>query len=210
MTEPPDDGTPEDWIAVLEALNKGDREAHVKVAAVITGWLAHYRAYELRDSWPDLVNEVLIQLMKSHRAHAIREPSAFIRFTGTITRNMFLDWIHRENRQRELPERLEQSPDFGEDLQHVALRFEHLLNAPGNLGGVSKVQGDVKAGMSHVSRALYDRVPAPHPRSGLRSGPWLSTQFFRRSSSSTESTDITDSGASVSFLLSHSDSKSSP
>ena len=100
-------GAQEDWIALLDALLKGDRVALAKVTAVITGWLAHYRAYDFRDSWDDFIHEVLIRLIQSARRGAIREPSAFISYVGKITRNLFLDWIGPENRHRDLPERLQ-------------------------------------------------------------------------------------------------------
>jgi RNA polymerase sigma-70 factor (ECF subfamily) len=97
---------PEDWIAVSDALLKNDRVALVKVTSVITGFLARYRAYDLRDSWDDLIDEVLIRLIQSARRKSIREPRAFISYTGTITRNLLMDWIKRENRHRDLPDRL--------------------------------------------------------------------------------------------------------
>ncbi len=100
-------GAQEDWIALLDALLKGDRVALEKVTAVITGWLAHYRAYDFRDSWDDFIHEVLIRLIQSARRGAIREPSAFISYVGKITRNVLLDWIGPENRHRDLPERLQ-------------------------------------------------------------------------------------------------------
>ena len=105
MTRPP-----EDWIAVLEALLKNDRVALAKVTSVITGFLARYRAYDYRDSWDDIIDEVLIRLMDSHRRGLIREPAAFISYTGTITRNFFLDWFKKEKREADIPERLEADP----------------------------------------------------------------------------------------------------
>jgi RNA polymerase sigma-70 factor (ECF subfamily) len=98
---------PEDWIAVFDALLKNDRVALAKVTSVITGFLARYRAYDLRDSWDDLIDEVLIRLIQSARRNSIREPRAFISYTGTITRNLLFDWIQRENKHRDLPDRLE-------------------------------------------------------------------------------------------------------
>ena len=54
-------GPPEDWIAVLAALEKGDPVAVAKVTAVIIGWLSRYGAYDQRDSWADIIQEVLIR-----------------------------------------------------------------------------------------------------------------------------------------------------
>ncbi len=71
------------------------------MTAVITGWLAHCRAYDRRDSWEDITHEVLINLIKAVRRGVIREPSAFINFVGTTTRRVLLDWIDRERRAAE-------------------------------------------------------------------------------------------------------------
>ena len=115
---------PEDWIAVLDALVKNDPLAVAKVTSVITAFLARYGAYAIRDSWDDISQEVLIRLLNSHRRGAIREPAAIIRYTETITRNLFLDWIEKEKRQADLPERLERDdgpsdPDDFVDLRRI-------------------------------------------------------------------------------------------
>ena len=91
--------SPEDWMAVLEALMKNDREALAKVTALITGWLRRYRAYDHQDSWPDLIQEVLIKLMKAYRRGAIRKPSALVSYVGTTTRNALIDSIKPERPQ---------------------------------------------------------------------------------------------------------------
>ena len=124
MTRPP-----EDWIAVLAALAKGEPAAVVKVTAVITALLARLRAYSIRDSWDDLCQEVLIRLIQSARRGAIREPAAFIRYAETITRNCFLDWIEKENRQGDLPEGLEadDSPSDLDVLVDLRRALENLI-----------------------------------------------------------------------------------
>ncbi len=119
-------GAQEDWIAVLAALEQGDPVAVAKVTAVISGWLAHYRAFDLYDSWDDIIHEVLIRLIQCARRGAIREPRAFISYTGTITRNALIDHVRRETRpaSRELRERLQEAgdrrlPDVLLDLQRA-------------------------------------------------------------------------------------------
>jgi RNA polymerase sigma-70 factor (ECF subfamily) len=69
--------------------------------------LARYGAYDYRDSWDDIINEVLIRLIKSHRRGLIREPAAFISYTGTITRNVMVDWFKKWKGEADLPEQLE-------------------------------------------------------------------------------------------------------
>jgi RNA polymerase sigma factor (sigma-70 family) len=88
-------GGSEDWLAALDALQRGDRVALVKVTRVITGYLARFGAYDLRDSWDDLCQEVLMALIASVRKGALREPRAFVSYAGTITRNKLADWLQR-------------------------------------------------------------------------------------------------------------------
>lgn len=86
----------ENWLDVLKALLEGDRVALVKVSSVVTGYLARYRAYEIRDSWDDLVQEVLVALIKSGREGRLRDARAFVSYVGMITRNKLLDWHARQ------------------------------------------------------------------------------------------------------------------
>jgi len=91
-------GAADDWPAVLDAVQRGDRVALVKVTRVITGYLARFGAYDLRDSWDDLCQEVLMALIASARRGALRHPEAFISYAGTITRNKLADWLQRNRR----------------------------------------------------------------------------------------------------------------
>ena len=65
-----------------------------------------------------------MRLLGLHQDGSIREPDAFIGLTDTITRNCFLDVIKKENRQADLPSRLEpddppSDPDVLVDLWHA-------------------------------------------------------------------------------------------
>jgi RNA polymerase sigma factor (sigma-70 family) len=86
---------PEDWIAVLLAVERGEKVAIVKVTNLITGFLARYRAYDLRESWDDLCQEVLIALIQNARKGALRNPRAFVSYAGAITRHKLTDWIQK-------------------------------------------------------------------------------------------------------------------
>ncbi len=94
----------------------GDRAALVKLSSVVTGFLAHYRAYEQRDSWDDLVQEVLIAVIRAGRDGRIRDPRALVGYVGMITRNKLYDWRSHENR----PGR----PDHEGDPEGAAARQE--------------------------------------------------------------------------------------
>jgi len=82
-----------DWFAVVEATEAGDRKALLKLTRVITGLLARCGAYEMRDQWDDLTQEILITLIKSVRSGAIREREAFVNYAARITRNKFVDFV---------------------------------------------------------------------------------------------------------------------
>jgi RNA polymerase sigma-70 factor (ECF subfamily) len=127
----------EDWLALLERLEKGDRVALVRLSSLVTGYLARFHAYEHRDSWDDVCQEVLIKLVRAARQGAIRDPRAFVSYVGTVTRSTLIDWLRKnarlgiadaarnpEQAEREL-ERLEadvgshKSPDLLVDLDRA-------------------------------------------------------------------------------------------
>ena len=83
---------------MLRALEQGDRVAVVRVTRVIRGFLEYFGAYEVRDSWDDVCHEVLIRLIRSVRRGTIRDPGAFVSYTGTVTRNSLTDWLARRQR----------------------------------------------------------------------------------------------------------------
>jgi RNA polymerase sigma-70 factor (ECF subfamily) len=93
---------PGDWFETLDRLEKGDRAALVELTGLVTGCLRRLRAYEFRDSWDDLCQEVLLTLLKSYRRGAIRERKAFVSYVNTVTRNALVDWIHKVQKAGEL------------------------------------------------------------------------------------------------------------
>ena len=142
MTRAPDAGTPEDWIAVLDAVLQGDAVALARVTSVITGFLARYHAYEFRDSWEDICEEVLIRLIKSARRGAIRDPRAFVSYTGATTRNVLLDWIERTARGK--------GPDPWREL-HVEVETRD----PGELLDLQRALEDLPEKERLVVEAIY-------------------------------------------------------
>ncbi len=112
----------EEWLDVLDALLDGDRVALVKVSSVVTGYLARYRAYALRDSWDDLVQDVLVALIKSGREGRIRDARAFVSYVGMVTRNELFDW-HERNARPGRPDALG-DPESARHALQAALRDE--------------------------------------------------------------------------------------
>ena len=94
-------GAREDWIAIVDALVAGDRLAFAKVNRLISGFLAQLRAYEFRDEWDDLRQEVVMSLVANARAGKLRDPEAFLGYVRIITRNKVVDRVKGARRRHE-------------------------------------------------------------------------------------------------------------
>jgi RNA polymerase sigma-70 factor (ECF subfamily) len=94
-------GELQDWRGVQEKLAAGDRAAFLRVARLLTGVLAQLRAYDFRDEWDDLRQEVMLSVIANVRQGRIAEPEAFVAYVRIITRNKFVDRLKRRERQRE-------------------------------------------------------------------------------------------------------------
>jgi len=94
-------GSPEDWIAVLDGLLAGDRLAFLEVNRLVTGVLTQLRAYDFRDEWDDLRQEVVLSIVANARAGRLRDPQASLGYVVAITRNKFIDRLKRRLRHKE-------------------------------------------------------------------------------------------------------------
>jgi RNA polymerase sigma-70 factor (ECF subfamily) len=91
----------DDWAGILDPLLAGDRLAFLKVNRLITGCLTQLRAYDHREEWDDLRQEVLIALVESARAGRLRDAQRFVAYVRTITRNKFFDRLSTAARRKE-------------------------------------------------------------------------------------------------------------
>ncbi len=91
----------EDWGAIQRRLLAGDRLAFLEINRLITGFLVQLRAYDFRDEWDDLRQEVMLSVVANARAGRLREPRAFVGYVRVITRNKFVDRLKRQLRHRE-------------------------------------------------------------------------------------------------------------
>jgi len=94
-------GSPADWVAVLDRLLAGDELACLEVSRLVTGVLQQLRAWDFRDEWDDLRQEVLLSIIDNARAGRLRDPQAFLAYTRTITRNKVIDRVKRRLRHKE-------------------------------------------------------------------------------------------------------------
>jgi RNA polymerase sigma-70 factor, ECF subfamily len=93
--------TPEDWSRVLDRLLQGDRLAFLEVNRLVTGYLHQLRAWDFRDEWDDLRQEVLLSIVANARAGRLRDPQAFLAYVRTLTRNKFIDRLKQRLRHQE-------------------------------------------------------------------------------------------------------------
>jgi RNA polymerase sigma factor (sigma-70 family) len=100
-----------DWDTLLDALITGDLGATHKLTALITGCLVRSGAFDLRDSWADIIQESLAALLLLARRGGLRDPAALVHYALTVTRSKLNDRLARELRERSLQGQLERDAD---------------------------------------------------------------------------------------------------
>jgi RNA polymerase sigma-70 factor (ECF subfamily) len=88
------------WVEQLEGFRSGELDATNQIIALITRYLASIGAFALRDSWDDLVQEVLIALLR-HPPES-RASGAIVRHIQTTCYRRYIDEIRRvQGRKRQ-------------------------------------------------------------------------------------------------------------
>jgi RNA polymerase sigma-70 factor (ECF subfamily) len=95
MSEPPTD-----WMDVVARLGAGDRLAFAQLGRLITTYLTKLRAYDFRDEWDDLRQEVVLAVVANVRAGRLRDSQALAAYVRVITRNKFIDRLKQHLRCR--------------------------------------------------------------------------------------------------------------
>ncbi len=91
----------EDWAAVLERLLEGDRAALFALTRLVNSFLARWNAYDFRDEWDDLIQEVLLAAATAVRDGTLRERDAAFGYLRTTARFKFCDRLKRHLRLAE-------------------------------------------------------------------------------------------------------------
>jgi RNA polymerase sigma-70 factor (ECF subfamily) len=89
---------------VAERLLAGDRVALLRVSRLIASFLVRWRAYDFRDEWPDLVQEVLLAVVSGLRRGSIRDPDALVGYVATVARHKLVDRLRQLGPPRETAE----------------------------------------------------------------------------------------------------------
>lgn len=86
---------------MLERLLEGDRLALVELSRLINSFLSRWNAYDFRDEWDDLIQEVLVASGTALREGRIRERAAVVGYLRTTARFKFVDRLKSHLRHRE-------------------------------------------------------------------------------------------------------------
>jgi RNA polymerase sigma-70 factor (ECF subfamily) len=95
MSEPPTD-----WMEVVERLSAGECLAYAQLGRLVTAYLTKLRAYDFREEWDDLRQEVVLAVVANLRAGRLRESKALAAYVRVITRNKFIDRLKQHLRCR--------------------------------------------------------------------------------------------------------------
>jgi RNA polymerase sigma-70 factor (ECF subfamily) len=93
----------ESWAGVVDAMLAGDRAAQLRIARLVTGFLARWGAYDFRQEWPDLVQDVLLALVRAAREGRIEKPEALVGYVRSIAHHKFMDRLRARARHGEEP-----------------------------------------------------------------------------------------------------------
>jgi RNA polymerase sigma-70 factor (ECF subfamily) len=87
--------TTTDWPAMMDRLVRGDPVAFAHLSRFVTGMLVHWRAYDFRDEWDDVIQEVLMAAIEAWRSGTLRKREAIVAYLRAAARFKFVDRIRR-------------------------------------------------------------------------------------------------------------------
>jgi RNA polymerase sigma-70 factor (ECF subfamily) len=126
----------QDWAGVLDRLLEGDRLALAQLSRLVNSFLSRWNAYDFRDEWDDLIQEVVIATATAWRGGRVRDPRALVGFVASTARFKFADRLRAHLRLREdeampweavlegpLEPSQSPSPDLRRDLREALARL---------------------------------------------------------------------------------------
>jgi len=89
-----------DWAVVLERMIAGDRVALAELIRLINGFLTRWNAYDFRDEWDDLIQEVVFAAALALREGRLRERAAAHGYLRSLARFKYVDRLKLHLRVR--------------------------------------------------------------------------------------------------------------
>ena len=126
-----------DWASVIERMIAGDRLALAELIRLVNGFLTRWNAYDFRDEWDDLIQEVVFAAALAVRQGRLRERDAALGYLRSLARFKYVDRLKSQLRvrdQRALPwgELIERGDavaanGLGEEARHdLRVALEHV------------------------------------------------------------------------------------
>lgn len=136
-----------DWTGVLQRVVEGDRLALVQASRLVNGFLVRWNAYDFRDEWEDLVQEVICAAALALREGRLREPRAVVGFLWTTARFKYLDRL-----------RIHLGPGSGERLPWEEIAVSRELPLEERLG--AEAREDLRRALAKVPDKKREAVMA--------------------------------------------------
>jgi RNA polymerase sigma-70 factor (ECF subfamily) len=92
-----------DWFAIAAQIEAGDAAALLRLTGLVSSLLMRVGAYRTDASHQDLVQEITVALLDGVRRGAIHEPSKFVGYAWTTTRNRWLNLLRSRERSEARP-----------------------------------------------------------------------------------------------------------
>ena len=90
----------QDWAAILGRLLRGDRLALLRVAKLVNSFLVKWNAYQFREEWDDITQEVVTAAAIALRDGKLRDPQAALGFLYSTARFKFVSRLRIQLRLR--------------------------------------------------------------------------------------------------------------
>ena len=91
----------QDWAVILERLLRGDRLALVGVAKLVNSFLVRWNAYQFREEWDDITQEVVSAAAIALRDGKLRDPKAALGFLYSTARFKYVSRLRIQLRLQE-------------------------------------------------------------------------------------------------------------
>lgn len=126
-----------DWAAVVDRLIEGDALALLELSRLVNGFLSRLGAYDFRDEWEDVIQEVVLATARALSEGRIERREAVVGYLQSTTRFVFFHRLKRHLRCSEdetlpweevsegldLPTGEAASPEIQRDVQQALLRL---------------------------------------------------------------------------------------
>ncbi len=90
------------WPSVVDRVADGDGVAFLEMSRLITRLLTGLRAFDFRDDWDDVIQEVVFATVQAARMGKLDDRDAVLGYIRSSVRNKFIDRLRR--RRREAPD----------------------------------------------------------------------------------------------------------